>query len=248
MRAEVLCLVLACACSTASSTLRTESAIPGDGLSVAVQFTQEPRDAEDLGIVEAQGRLPAARLDQVLAELTRQAALLGGNLASVDSFGTRYDVASESYTYDCGKTETRYEPRSVPRPGPNRSFGTITEVVPVSSHQAKACNGIRKTETAMLTLRGRSFLARAPRERNVVRRAAWSGEVKVLMEGEPVGFAYDEVAMITATGSGPQATPAALVEALQEEARKLGCNAVIRVRSDRGIENASALGVAVWME
>jgi len=78
-------------------------------------------------------------------------------------------------------------------------------------------------------------------------RPAWSGEVKVLMEGTPVPAAYDEVAIVNATGSASQATLPTVIGALQDEARKLGCNAVIRVRYDRGAESASATGVAVWM-
>ena len=39
----------------------------------------------------------------------------------------------------------------------------------------------------------------------------------------------------------------AVIGALQDEARRLGCNAVIRVRYDRGAQSASATGVAVWI-
>ena len=78
-------------------------------------------------------------------------------------------------------------------------------------------------------------------------RAAWPGEVKVLMEGAPVPGAYDEVAIVNATGSASQATLPAVIGALQDEARRLGCNAVIRVRYDRGAQSASATGVAVWI-
>ena len=78
-------------------------------------------------------------------------------------------------------------------------------------------------------------------------RPAWSGEVKVLMEGAPVPSAYDEVAIVNATGTADQATLPAVIGALQDEARKLGCNAVIRVRYDRGEQSASATGVAVWL-
>jgi hypothetical protein len=78
-------------------------------------------------------------------------------------------------------------------------------------------------------------------------RAAWPGEVKVLMEGAPVPGAYDEVAIVNATGSASQATLPAVIGALQDEARRLGCNAVIRVRYDRGEQSASATGAAVWI-
>jgi len=78
-------------------------------------------------------------------------------------------------------------------------------------------------------------------------RPAWSGEVKVLMEGAPVPTAYDEVAIVNATGTVGEATLPAVIRALQDEARRLGCNAVIRVRYDRGAQSASATGVAVWI-
>jgi hypothetical protein len=76
---------------------------------------------------------------------------------------------------------------------------------------------------------------------------AWSGEVKVLMEGAPVPVKYEEIAIVNATGVAREATLPAVIGALQDEARKLGCNAVIRVRYDRGAHNASATGVAVWI-
>ena len=78
-------------------------------------------------------------------------------------------------------------------------------------------------------------------------RPAWPGEVKVLMEGAAIPSAYDEVAIVNATGSAGEATLPAVIGALQDEARKLGCNAIIRVRYDRGTNSASATGVAVWL-
>jgi hypothetical protein len=80
------------------------------------------------------------------------------------------------------------------------------------------------------------------------RPAAWPGEVKILMEGAPVEGKYEEVAIVSATGGGTNASLPAVIGALQDEARELGCNGVIRVRYDRGsLSNASATGVAVWM-
>lgn len=78
-------------------------------------------------------------------------------------------------------------------------------------------------------------------------RPAWSGDVKVVMDGAPLPGAYDEVAIVNATGTVRDATLPAVIGALQDEARRLGCNAVIRVRYDRGAESASATGVAVWI-
>ncbi len=249
MRAAAAWLALVCGCSTVgSSAVRTASVVPGGREPVVVQFTQKPADADELGIVEAQGRGPAAKLQQVLAELTGRVAALGGNLARVDAFATRYDVVNESYTYDCGTTGTRLEPRSVTRPGPNRSMATITEVVPVSYHQPKTCNGVRKIETPTLTFRGRAFRARDHMPAGAARRPAWSGDVDILMEGEPVPGRYDEIAIVTAAGAAEQATLRAVTGALQDEARRVGCNAVIKVRYDRGTQSAAATGVAVWID
>jgi hypothetical protein len=83
---------------------------------------------------------------------------------------------------------------------------------------------------------------------NTIRRAPWSGDVKVLLDGQPLAGEYEEVAIVNATGSSSDANLPAIIGALQDEARDLGCNAVIRVRYDRGVNNASATGVAVWMK
>jgi len=124
-----------------------------------VRFTQEPTDAEELGIVEAHGSRPAATLEQVVAELRARVAALGGNLARVDEFATRYEMVSENYTYDCGTTETRQEPRTSVQPGPNGTTTTVTEYVSVTHHEPKTCTGVRQVEAATLTLRGRAFRA-----------------------------------------------------------------------------------------
>jgi hypothetical protein len=79
-------------------------------------------------------------------------------------------------------------------------------------------------------------------------RAPYSGEVRVMVEGSPVALPYEEVAIVNATGSATEATLPAVLGALQKEARKVGCNAVIHVRYDRGSSGASATGVAVWMQ
>ena len=77
---------------------------------------------------------------------------------------------------------------------------------------------------------------------------AHDGAVKVVMEGaaEPVG--YQEVGIVSATGVSTQATLVAVLGQLQAEAAKLGCDAVIHVRYDRGAESATGTGVAVWLQ
>lgn len=79
-------------------------------------------------------------------------------------------------------------------------------------------------------------------------RAAYGGDVKVLMDGSPEDGDYEEVAIVSATGTGYSASLPAVLGALQSEAASLGCDAVIRVRYDRGVESATATGVAVRLK
>ncbi len=78
--------------------------------------------------------------------------------------------------------------------------------------------------------------------------AAYAGNVKVVMDGSPVRGEYEEVAIVSATGMGNTASLPAVLGALQGEAASLGCDAVIRVRYDRGVESATAIGVAVRLK
>jgi len=56
------------------------------------------------------------------------------------------------------------------------------------------------------------------------------------------------IAIVTAAGPAEQATLRAVTGALQDQARRVGCNAVIKVRYDRGTQTAAATGVAVWID
>ena len=76
-------------------------------------------------------------------------------------------------------------------------------------------------------------------------RAAFTGSVKVVMDGSPGPTDYDEVGIVSATGSGDSAALPAVLGALQGESAGLGCDAVLRVRYDRGVESATATGVCV---
>jgi uncharacterized protein YbjQ (UPF0145 family) len=76
-------------------------------------------------------------------------------------------------------------------------------------------------------------------------RAAFAGEVKIVMEGAPQSGDVEEVAIVTATGFAADASLPAVLGALQREAAALGCTAVVRVRYDRGTGGATATGVAV---
>jgi hypothetical protein len=74
---------------------------------------------------------------------------------------------------------------------------------------------------------------------------AYAGDVKIAMEGAAVPAAYDEVAIVSSTGTGEAAALPAVLSGLKSEAASLGCDAVIHVRYDRGASSASATGVAV---
>ncbi len=76
-------------------------------------------------------------------------------------------------------------------------------------------------------------------------RAPHGGLVRVVMEGSPVEGEVEEVAIVTASGAGVDASLPSVLGALQHEAAALGCNAVVRVRYDRGASEATATGVAV---
>lgn len=78
-------------------------------------------------------------------------------------------------------------------------------------------------------------------------RSPFSGDVKVVMEGAPLPEAVDEIAIVTASGAGPDAKLPVIVNKLRAEAASVGANAVIRVRYDIGASRATATGVAVWI-
>jgi hypothetical protein len=141
MRAGVACLVLGCACSTVgSSALRTAPSAPATQGPIAVRFTQDPVDADELGIVESYGLRPTADLQQVMAELTGRAAALGGDIVRVDAFATRFELFSETYTYDCATTMTTTDSMTV--------------------FQPQTCIGFQEVEGVILTIRGRAFRSR----------------------------------------------------------------------------------------
>lgn len=76
-------------------------------------------------------------------------------------------------------------------------------------------------------------------------RPPFGGEVAIVMEGAPLDRPYEEIGIVTATGGAQSATLPEVLGALKSEAARLGANAVIRVRYDRGAGSATATGVAV---
>lgn len=95
--------------------------------------------------------------------------------------------------------------------------------------------------TGCVTLRAEHVVTGSP-------SAAYTGTVKVMMEGAPIAGEYEEVAIVSATGAASSATLPVVVEALQKEAAALGCNAIVRVRYDRGQRTATATGVGVRLK
>ena len=67
--------------------------------------------------------------------------------------------------------------------------------------------------------------------------------VAIFREGEEPPDDYEEVALVSATTGSPSTV--ALLALVQEEAARLGCDAVLRLRVDVGRESATAIGVAV---
>ena len=76
---------------------------------------------------------------------------------------------------------------------------------------------------------------------------AYTGPVRVFMEGAPLPGAYEEVALVQVLAWGDQ-TVETLLPALQGRAASLGGDALILVRVDQGARQASVTGVAVRLE
>lgn len=75
-------------------------------------------------------------------------------------------------------------------------------------------------------------------------RAAHSASVAIFMEGQPLPGALEEIAIVQVVGSGNHAKLDEITDRLRAEARALGCTVVANVRFDRGVDTASATGVA----
>ena len=75
--------------------------------------------------------------------------------------------------------------------------------------------------------------------------APTGGPVTTIMQGSPVPFAYREVAILQAVGTGGDADLEHVVRGLQKEAASLGADAVINIQIDQGSGQASGTGIAV---
>jgi hypothetical protein len=72
-----------------------------------------------------------------------------------------------------------------------------------------------------------------------------TSEIRVVMDGAPSPGPFAEIAIVTATGTLELASLPEVLEALKAETARVGGDAVIRVRYDRGTSGATATGVAV---
>jgi hypothetical protein len=70
---------------------------------VRVRATDVPSGARELGLVEANG-LGAAELEDVVAEFRRRVVGLGGDFGKVDSMKTKFELQTQTYQYQCGKS------------------------------------------------------------------------------------------------------------------------------------------------
>ena len=123
---------------------------------VSVLLSRDPQDARELGIVEAHGTQPV-ELESLLAEFRARVASLGGDVARIDSFATRYQIVSELYTYDCSSFESHTEMRTVSHTGADGSTNYTTDPELVTEFVWKTCSEFRTHEEATLTLTGRAF-------------------------------------------------------------------------------------------
>lgn len=78
---------------------------------VAVYAAQPPpADAVDLGVVEVHGSLHEGEVGQLLPELVRRVAEIGGNIAVVEGIRARFDMVArnqvETFYYSCGLNYT----------------------------------------------------------------------------------------------------------------------------------------------
>jgi hypothetical protein len=161
MRTSVTIAMAATACATVgSSALRTGPLLEPATAPVALSATRDPEGAEELGIVEAHGRCGVATIPEIVAEFRTRVASLGGDHGRIDTFGTRYDLERESYTYECGATETRQETRTVSTVAPDGTVSWTTETVPVAEYVSRTCTGWREVEVGTFTMTGRAFRLR----------------------------------------------------------------------------------------
>jgi hypothetical protein len=135
-------------CTTVSSSgVSTSARLAPSTLPVIVSATQDPPNATQLGIVEAHGPRPPSTLEEIVIGFTSRVADLGGDYGRIDSFATRFETVSETYTYECGTTQT---------------VGVSADGTPLTMYVPMTCTGITEVEVGTLTLTGRAFKTQPP--------------------------------------------------------------------------------------
>jgi hypothetical protein len=143
--------------SVRSSGFSTSRAVAPSSVLVRVSATRDPAKAQELGVAEAHGTVPAATLDALISEFRARVASMGGDYGRIDTLGTRHEMVTETYTFDCSTTETVFETRSVSRVNPDGSVSFTTEAVPVTQTVSKTCTEERQVEVATMSVVGRAF-------------------------------------------------------------------------------------------
>lgn len=123
-----------------SSALATGPKLAASSAPVRLSSTRDPARAQPLGVVEAHGDRRVATLDAIAEEFRGRVASLGGDVGRIDNFATRYEMVTETYSYDCSTTMTTGYP-------------------PMTTRIPRTCSGTRTVEVPTLTLTGRAFKA-----------------------------------------------------------------------------------------
>ncbi len=71
--------------------------------SVRLCMLSVPEGAEELGLVEAHSG-PESTFESIAHEFKAQVAKAGGDVAKVDKIRTKFEMVSNTYTYQCGKS------------------------------------------------------------------------------------------------------------------------------------------------
>ena len=153
----LVCLgLLSCVHASSSAYATSPTVFPSDA-PVRLSATRDPIGARELGVAEAHGRMTLVTLEALISEFRSRVASLGGNYGRIDRLATKDELVEESYSYECGSTETELESRTVTRMNPDGSMTSTTETVPVTKYVSRTCTGTQEVEVVTLTVVGRAF-------------------------------------------------------------------------------------------
>ena len=141
-------LFLGAGCATVSSSaVSTAAARPPSTAAVTLSATRDPDHGDELGLVEAHGQPPAVTLTAIAREFSARVAKLGADYGRIDSFDTRFEIVTNTYTYECGTTITT---------------GSSPDGAPMTTYIPQTCTGQTEVEVGTLTLTGRAFRTGPP--------------------------------------------------------------------------------------